>query len=371
MSSDILREKNSLANPFIYNSPVRGADFFNRDVIIDRLLKETVTGKTLGNVWITGERQVGKTSLLRYIQSTYEDNNLKIQLYGGNDDYFSAAFVYLNVQDNKSREDFFNNLQQSLKSFFDFKLESREEDTKKNFLNSLEYLHFKMNYYIVFLLDEFDALIETLAAQDHEVASSLLAELNTLTEGGTAANKNGIKTFSCIFAANHTPHDLLKESIIRRIGSGLITQSIKLEWFTHSQVVQLSNHYLKDNSIQLTDEEIDFCFKMTQGYPYFVQVLLSLIYEHKANGAISKDHFKKIKKEYGEIFEETVKGWGGTYMPKPTLEKLKGLLEKIGKVVGEAMEVNYCCCSMNSMSLEKSKKTQSSAPLHIKHLSRL
>ncbi|HLP48915.1 MAG TPA: hypothetical protein VK469_23445 [Candidatus Kapabacteria bacterium] len=66
MSSESLREKKNIpANPFIYNSPVRGADFYNRDVIIDRLLKETVTGKTLGNVWITGERQVGKTSLLR------------------------------------------------------------------------------------------------------------------------------------------------------------------------------------------------------------------------------------------------------------------------------------------------------------------
>ncbi|MCU0289613.1 MAG: ATP-binding protein [Acidobacteria bacterium] len=335
MSSDKLREKNILVNPFIYNSPVRGADFFNRDIIIDKLLKETVTGKTLGNVWITGERQVGKTSLLRYMQSAYEDNNLKIHLYGGNDDYFSVAFVYLNVQDNKSRDDFFNNLQQSLKSFFDFKLDSREEDAKKNFLNSLDYLHFKMNYYIVFLLDEFDALIETLAGGDHEAASSLLAELNTLTEGGTAANKKGIKTFSCIFAANHTPHDLLKENIIRRIGSGLITQNIKLEWFTHSQVTKLTHHYLKNDPIQLTDDEIEFCFKMTQGYPYFVQVFLSLIYEHKAGGAITKDYFKKLKKEYGEILEETIKGWGGTYMPKPTLEKLKGLLGKIGKAVGD------------------------------------
>lgn len=41
---------------------------------------------------------------------------------------------------------------------------------------------------------------------------------------------------------------------------------------------------------------------------------------------IPKDHFKIIKKEYGETFAETVKGWGGTYMPKPTLEKLKGLM---------------------------------------------
>lgn len=329
-------EKKILANPFIYNSPVRGADFYNRDQIINKLLKETVTGKTLGNVWITGERQVGKTSLLRYIQSAYEDNNVKVRLYGGKeDDYFSVAFVYLNVQDNKSRDDFFNNLQQSLKSFFDFKLESREEDAKKNFLNSLEYLHAKRNYYIVFLLDEFDALIETLAASDRESASSLLAELNTLTEGNSSAFKKGIKTFSCVFAANHTTHDLLKEDIVRRIGSGLITQNLKLDWFTESQVAELAQHYLKKSTIQLTEEEINFCFKITQGYPYFVQVLFSIIYEHKARGTLSKDLFKIIKKEYGETFAETVKGWGGTYMPKPTLEKLKGLVAKTGKAMGD------------------------------------
>ncbi|HLP49093.1 MAG TPA: hypothetical protein VK469_24335, partial [Candidatus Kapabacteria bacterium] len=228
-----------------------------------------------------------------------------------------------------------NNLQQSLKSFFDFKLEGREENAKKNFLNSLDYLHFNRKYYIVFLLDEFDALIETLAAGDRESASSLLAELNTLSEGSASASKDGVKRFSCIFAANHTPHDLLKEDIVRRIGSGLIAQSLKLDWFSHSQVAELAQHYLKDNPVQLTGEEIELCFKMTQGYPYFVQVLFSIIYEHKAGGDVSKDHLKKIKKEYGEIFAETVKGWGGTYMPKPTLEKIKDLVGKTGKAVGD------------------------------------
>jgi hypothetical protein len=128
------------------------------------------------------------------------------------------------------------------------------------------------------------------------------------------------------------------EDIVRRIGSGLITQNIKLDWFTESQVKELAQHYLKDNPVQLTNEEIEFCFKMTQGYPYFVQVLFSIIYEHKAGGAGSKDHFKKTKQEYGEIFAETVKNWDGAYMPKPTLEKLKGLFGKIGKTLGDKAE---------------------------------
>ena len=333
-NTSVVVEAGKGENPFIYNSPVRGADFYNRDEIIDRLMKETVTGKTQGNVWITGERQVGKTSLLRYIQSIYEDNNEKIRLYDGTDDYFSVALIYLNVQDNKTQDDFFNNLQQSLKNFFDFKLEGLE-DAKKNFLNSLEYLHFKKKYYIVFLLDEFDAFIETLSIRDSESASSLLSQLNPLTEGSASVFKNGGKAFSCIFASNHTVHDLLKEGIVRRIGSGLITQSMRLSWFTQSQVAELAQHYLKDNHIQLTDEEIEFCFKLTQGYPYFVQALFSIIYEQKTKSTVSKDHKKKIKKKYGEIFNETVSGWGGPYMPKPTLEKLKSLTRTIIKTAGD------------------------------------
>lgn len=322
------------ANPFIYNSPVRGADFYNRDEVIKVLLKETVTGKTVGNVWITGERQVGKTSLLRFIQSTYEDNTMKIRLYGGTDDVFNVAFIYLNVQDNRNRDDFFNNLQQGLKNFFDFKLENLE-DAKENFLHSLKHLHFEKKYYIVFLLDEFDAFIETMAIGDRESASALLSELNTLTEGSASMFKNGVKAFSCIFAANHTPHDLLKEEIVRRIGSGLITQSMRLDWFTRSRVKELAEYYLKDNHIQFTDEEIEFCFKMTQGYPYFIQQLFSIMYDHKAETPLSKDYIKKIKKEYGKTFEETLKGWGGEYMPKPTLEKLKDLTGKIVNTVGD------------------------------------
>ncbi|MCP5051048.1 MAG: ATP-binding protein, partial [bacterium] len=131
-------------NPFIYNAPVRSTDFSNREKIIEKLQRETVTGRSQGNVWVTGERQVGKTSLLRYIQYKYEHYYHKINLYPS-EDYFNVAIIYLNVQDTKDRIGFYRNLRQSLKDFFDFKIEALE-DSYKNFIAALEYLYVKQKY---------------------------------------------------------------------------------------------------------------------------------------------------------------------------------------------------------------------------------
>lgn len=319
-------------NPFIYNAPVRGFDFFNRDEIMDLLLKETITGKSQGNVWITGVRQVGKTSLLRYIQSRYENFDRPAALYSGPEGQFHAAFIYLNVQDNKTRDEFYHTMQQSLKNYFDFKLENLE-DPFDNFIHTLKHLYFERKYYILFLVDEFDAFVETLASNDPESATAFLAELNKLIQG-VGQLKNEPKVFGCIFAANHTIEDLMKKDGIDRRGSGLVLESVELPTFEKHQIEELATHYLKDNSVQFGEKEIDFCFKMTQGYPYFVQKLFSLVYDQKAKTPGDTDYLKKVEKEYGAAFHETIKGWGGAGMPKRTLEKLKDLTGKLTKEAG-------------------------------------
>ena len=108
-------------NPFVYNEPVKGADFFNREEIIDDLLNETIRGKSHGNVWLTGERQVGKSSLLQYIESDCVKKRKTIKVYGS-DEETRVVYVYTNVQDCDTKEKFYQNLRQALKNRFDFKL---------------------------------------------------------------------------------------------------------------------------------------------------------------------------------------------------------------------------------------------------------
>ncbi|MCP4155932.1 MAG: ATP-binding protein [bacterium] len=319
-------------NPFIYNAPVRGTDFYNREEIISELLHETVTGKSQGNVWVTGERQVGKTSLLRYIQSKYEHYDTKIKLYETGE-AFNVAFIFLNVQDTKSRDDFYNKLRQSLKDFFDFKIETTD-NAYMDFINVLKHLYFEKKIYIVFLIDEFDAFIEHLAVDGPKPATSFLAEWNKLIQG-VFEIKNEPKVFSCIFAANHTIEELIKENDIDRRGSGLVLESMVLEWFTKKQIKELAEHYLKKNPVKFSDTDIDFCFKVTQGYPYFVQKLFSILYKQKSQDPDSTSYLAKVKKDYGNMFRETVKGWGGANMPKRTLEKLKELSVPVIKTIGD------------------------------------
>jgi hypothetical protein len=318
--------------PFIYNAPVRGTDFCNREIIINKLLHETVTGKSQGNVWVTGERQVGKTSLLRYIQSKYENYGKKIKLYPTKE-YFNVAFIYLNVQDIETRDDFYRILRQSLKNFFDFKIETIE-DAYCDYINALKYLYLEQKMYIVFLVDEFDAFIENLANANPKLATSFMAELNKLIQG-VSEIKSEPKIFSCIFAANHTIEELAQDKGIDMKGSGLVVESKELDWFTREQVEDLAQHYLKDHSIQFSKADIDFCFKMTQGYPYFVQKLFSTIYEQKFQNPGSVSYLSEVKKEYGNSFRETVKGWITPNMPQRTLRRLKDLSSKMIKQVGD------------------------------------
>lgn len=307
-------------NPFIYNAPVRGTDFFNRNEIMEKLLLETVTGKSQGNVWVTGERQVGKTSLLRYVQSKYEHYDKKIKLYP-TEEHFDVAFIYLNVQDTKNSDDFYQNLRQSLKNFFDFKIETKD-NSYRSFIDALHYLYFEQKYYIVFLVDEFDAFIEHHAAEDPKKATLFLAEFNKLIQG-ISDIKDEPKIFSCIFAANHTIDELLKENDLDRRGSGLVLETMELDWFSKKQVEELARLYLRDNSLRFSPGDIDFCYNMTLGYPYFVQKLFSILFTEKSQNPGSDAYLSKVKEEYGNMFKETVKGWGGANMPKRTLEKLK------------------------------------------------
>ncbi len=317
-------------NPFVYNSPVRGKDFFNREKTVDKILKETVAGKTQGNVWITGERQIGKTSLLRHIQSFNETNKQTVTPYGSNKK-LDVAFVFVNVQGCNNENEFFNALWQGMKDFFDFKI-SKNENAYDNFIKGLDEAYNKRKHYTVFLIDEFDAFMETMAAHEQAEASRFLAKLSSLLQEVDEI-KHDSKIFSCVFTANHDIREMLNENYIDIRGSGLIVEAITLKWFTKTQVKALAKKYLAENDFKFSAEEIDLCFKTTQGYPYFTQKMLSLMYDTRKQMTDYKKYKKEIKIKFGSMFQETIEDWGGDKIPTRTLKKLKSMAKKmdIGK----------------------------------------
>jgi AAA+ ATPase superfamily predicted ATPase len=59
-------------NPFVFNAPVRSSDFFNREKVIKKII-ELLFGKAQGDIWLTGERQVGKTSVLQHLENSGDE----------------------------------------------------------------------------------------------------------------------------------------------------------------------------------------------------------------------------------------------------------------------------------------------------------
>ncbi len=314
-------------NPFVYNSPVRGKDFFNREATVQKILRETVTGKSQGSIWITGERQVGKSSLMRRIQSMNKNFKETVIPYG-TDRKLNVAFIFANMQAGQTEDDFYKNLWQGMKDFFDFN-ERENDNNYENFIAGLSEAYLKRNYYIVFLVDEFDAYIQTLAYETPQAATAFLAKLSTLLQEVDEIDE-GQKTFSCVFTANHDIKELLNENYISSRGSGLIVESLTMKWFSKNQVKALARKYLRGNEIQFTDKELELCFAATHGYPYFTQKMLSMMYELKKRNYLSaKSYEKKVKADFTEMFKETLEDWGGENMPQRTLRKLKVMVDEM------------------------------------------
>jgi hypothetical protein len=271
-----------------------------------------------------------------------ENYSEKVKPYGC-DKSFNVAFIFANVQGCTEEESFYATLWQSLKDYFDFKL-TKAATCYEDFINAVNLIYNTKNYYVIFLIDEFDAFVETISFKKPQSATKFLSKLSSLLQEVDEVN-GGSKAFSCVFTANRDIKELLNENHIDNRGSGLIVEAVSLKWFTRKQVSELADLYLCDNKIKFSAKEIDLCFGATQGYPYFTQKMLSLMYEAKKNVLSEKEYITLVKDEFGEMFKETIEDWGGDKMPMRTLKKLKDMVEKMNladavtKVIARMLEI--------------------------------
>jgi Cdc6-like AAA superfamily ATPase len=257
-------------------------------------------------VWVVGERQVGKTSLLQRIERLYRDSYPIVKLYG-TDREFKVLFIYFNCQIIRDDNGFYRNLTQSFTNHFDFKMEE-EDNPYESFINWLKNVYEK-RYYIIFLLDEFDAFIEKFTRKSADDAAHFLDTFNVLKQD-IPGLKDKRKAFGVVCAANCAFGELTETLDLS--GSGLnFVQEIELPNFTKTQVRQLANQYLEENQIQFSESEIQFCYEMTHGYPLFTQNLFSIMYEEKRKDRerLTKDFLKVVKNQYGKAFKKVVEEW--------------------------------------------------------------
>jgi AAA+ ATPase superfamily predicted ATPase len=317
-------------NPFVYNAPVRRSDFSNRLIIMQKVMSQ-IFGKSQGDVWIIGERQVGKTSILQYIE-TNADDYVKAFLHYGLQKEMKPVFIYLNVQNVTDSEGFYEFFCYGLKRRFDIK-ETHIKKTYQDFINIL-ISKFNDGFYTVFLIDEFDSMIEGIAKTGSDNVLSFIKKLNATSESIRQLPMHP-KAFSLVYAANCSMSKLLNDLDIKEtIGSGLKFEPLELEWFSKDQIKKLADNYLEKSDIRFTKSEIELCYKYTQGYPYFTQKFLFMMYEKKI--AHQVDFTDEIIKEFGEEFERTIKAWGSQKMPLRTAEKIKKLAANTGEKIFDA-----------------------------------
>lgn len=315
-------------NPFVYYEPVKGKDFFNREDIIKKIEKITIKEKQQGNVWLIGERQSGKTSLLHKIYILYKDENPSVELYSTGKE-FKVKFIYFNCQMIRDDNSFYQHLTQTFINHFDFKI-SKKKNHYDNFINCLIKIH-QLNYYLIFLFDEFDAFIEKYIRKSTDDAAHFLDTFNVIKQD-IPGLKDRTKAFGFVCASNSTFSDLTGD--IKLSGSGFTSvRAEELLHFTEEQLLGLCDRYLEGNPIQFSEDEIKFCYQMTKGYPFFVQNLFSIIYENKIKktGDLPKSILtKEIKKKFRSEFEKTLKEWK---KQKRLTIRTKEKIQKIAKEI--------------------------------------
>ncbi len=315
-----------MKNPFIYNSPVLREYFFDREHILKILMNEVITGTSQGDVWLTGERKVGKTSLLKYIYQNAQNLIPDIvDVYEANK-ALKPIFAFANVQYCCSEDEFFNELWQSVKNELDVK-HLKQKQAETNFKNAIK-KSFETEFYFVFLIDEFDAFIETLAIENPLKVRNFINKLNSYLSNFPTYNH---KVFGCIFTSNQDIIDLDNKYNLQITASGLDVKNYDLEWFNKSEIIQLTKKYLQKSDLIFSEQEIDILYKYTNGYPYFTQRILYLMFEYKSKSKVKEIDELIIRNFAKSEYEKTIKFWLGQNMTKRTAEKLQATLKNVGK----------------------------------------
>lgn len=320
-------------NPFVYTEPISDKRFCDRVEAIKFVEKFTTSSESAGNVWINGERQIGKTSLLHKIFLQHKTEPHIITRYGKES---KISFVYTNVQDCITKDEFFFYLYQKLKESFDFKFKI-SKDNQKNFLQALDYIYQKTNNFMVFLVDEFDACLRLIAEADKTSVKQLLNTINRISEG-EILQTGLVKKAAFVFASNNSLTDLADMDIVP-LGSFSVHE-YELRWFKEKDIKEMVDSYLAHKKIKFTEKEIKLCYEATSGYPYFTQKLLAIMYEQKPLFDNEKDFRKTIANKYADDIEQTIKTWGGESMPNRTKTGLKKMIsglnlgESFGKAIG-------------------------------------
>jgi AAA+ ATPase superfamily predicted ATPase len=293
------------SNPFTPYSPVSPAYFVGRKREVQGIL-DHLASAARGSSAISGERRIGRTSLLHYLTQQLSEPPLQEQFLPLYVDCQSIPRFtptrfwqrILGLLVDKITDD-------SLGKAMDRLLE-QEEISCTDFEIVSDRIHAD-GQTLVLLLDEFEWVVRTdppSVEMTHDFLSGLRALINRVPKG-----------LALVIGATH-PLDKLCEGIKFR-GSPFSNSFLLLQLrpFTEAEVDGFFARMLKGTSLEFTEDERNYIEQVAGGHPLLLQTVSSLLFESRVRvgpienyWAISKRFEEQAAHHFKSLWEASTEG---------------------------------------------------------------
>jgi Cdc6-like AAA superfamily ATPase len=308
-----------VVSPFIFNNPVNGENFFDRENVLEDMLNYLFRRRDRGNIWLLGQRQSGKTSILKHLETEF--NKIKHKTNKGQ----LVKFIYFDCQAVSNKALLFDEIASKIGLNLDLSHKSTIRVASDYFTSVFKQI-LEKNYYIILLLDEFDALLDYHGNRDERIKAENVVKDIRVRINGIPKLPRQPKLISAVFASDRRYKDLASHF---KIGSPLNYFEIELEWFDDTQIEKLIQQYLPNDYSIFNHNDIHLCFQLSQGHPKLVQKVLDLIYCQKMAGKMDK---KVIKEDTKEFIQKTPTVICNLKVPGYIKTRLNEIGVKVGNV---------------------------------------
>jgi len=292
-------------NPFTPYSPVSPAYFVGREREVQGIL-DHLASAALGSSAISGERRIGRTSLLHYLTERLSEVPLQEQ--------FLPLYMDCQSVPRFTPTHFWQRVLRLLESKITndslgkamAKLLGQEEISCTDFEIVSDRIY-EDGQTLVLLLDEFEWVVRTDPANvemTHDFLSGLRALINRVPKG-----------LALVIGAVH-PLDRLCEGIeFRGSPFGNIFLQLRLRPFTEAEVDQFFTRMLKDTGLEFTEDERNYVKQVAGGHPLLLQTASSLLFESRMRvgpienyWAISKRFAEQASHHFKSLWEASTEG---------------------------------------------------------------
>lgn len=273
-------KKSGLANPFIVGSPVPPTHFIGRKREVTTILGN-LCGPGKGCSAIIGERRIGKTSLLHYLKNlgvTQDWKELK-------SDYI---FIYLDCLGISpfTAAGFWQKVLHLLEPLGSTELQRQIKalKRKKRIPNvDIEQLFdeiAKVGKLVVLLLDEFDSVVDSTRPGSADFFSSLRPLFTRPLRG-----------LALIPACRNPLHDLCPDILTPGSPFYNIFVFVYLGLFSRDEADELIARALENTGIVFDEGDHEFVFGISKGYPYWLQLACSQLFDAYRRMEYENHHF--------------------------------------------------------------------------------